>query len=138
IYWDAMLFIYWLEDNPQFAKRVDRIHTRMKERGDALITSTFTLGEVLTGPYRVGAFTQADEADRWMRNLVSDMVPFTAETADLIERFWSMCAIPAADAIHLACAAQSGTDLFLTNDRALIGKVVPGIHFIASLEAPLL
>jgi hypothetical protein len=23
VYWDTMLFIYWLEENPQFGKRVD-------------------------------------------------------------------------------------------------------------------
>jgi predicted nucleic acid-binding protein len=45
--------------------------------------------------------------------------------------------LPPADAIHLASAAQAGTDLFLTNDKRLIGKVIPGIHFIASIDAQL-
>ena len=39
IYWDSMLFIYWLDDNPVFAKRIASIHTRMLERKDELITS---------------------------------------------------------------------------------------------------
>ncbi len=39
-----------------------------------------------------------------------------------------------ADAMHLAAAAQAGTDLFLTNDNRLVGKFVPGIQFIASLH----
>ena len=43
-----------------------------------------------------------------------------------------------ANAIHLACAAQAGTDLFLTNDKRLVGKIVPGIQFIASLDTQLL
>ena len=55
IYWDTMLFIYWLENNPKFAKRVGAIRTRMEERGDRLITGAFTFGEVMAGPYRVGA-----------------------------------------------------------------------------------
>ena len=42
IYWDTMLFIYWLENNPQFAKRVGAIRTRMEERGHQLITAAFT------------------------------------------------------------------------------------------------
>jgi len=49
-----------------------------------------------------------------------------------------MLGLPPADAIHLASAAQAGTDLFLTNDKNLIGKVVPGIQFIASLDTQLL
>ncbi|PYT67867.1 MAG: hypothetical protein DMG39_22705 [Acidobacteria bacterium] len=39
-----------------------------------------------------------------------------------------------ADAIHLALAAQAGVDLFLTYDKRLLGKFVPGIQFVASLD----
>ena len=38
------------------------------------------------------------------------------------------------DAIQLACAAAVGMDLFITNDQRLSRKVVPGIHFITSLD----
>src|SRR5437868_13101046 len=51
IYWDTMLFIYWLEDHPQFAKRVGEIRSRMNERGDQLVTAAFTFGEILAGVY---------------------------------------------------------------------------------------
>ncbi len=44
-----MLFIYWLENNPQYAERVGAIRTRMEECGDQLITGAFTFGEVLAG-----------------------------------------------------------------------------------------
>jgi len=36
------------------------------------------------------------------------------------------------------CSTQAGTDLFLTNDKRLVGKIVPGIQFIAALDTPLL
>jgi hypothetical protein len=39
-----MLFIYWLEENPQFGKRVDAIWSRMQERDDQLITGALALG----------------------------------------------------------------------------------------------
>jgi predicted nucleic acid-binding protein len=133
-----MLFIYWLENNPQYAKRVGAIRARMEERGDQLITSTFTFGEVLAGPYRIGAVKVADEAKRLLRSVVSEVVPFTIETSDHYARIRGMLGLPPADAIHLACAAQAGTDLFVTNDKNLIGKIVPGIHFIASLDTQLL
>ena len=42
------------------------------------------------------------------------------------------------DAIHLACAAESGTDLFLTNDRRLHRLAIPGIQFIAGIDSGLL
>jgi predicted nucleic acid-binding protein len=138
IYWDTMLFIYWLENNPQFSKRVGAIRSRMEERGDQLITGAFTLGEVLAGPYRIGAVKVADETKRLLQSAVSEIVPFTLETADHYARIRGTLRLPPADAIHLASAAQAGTDLFLTNDRNLVGKVVPGIQFIASLDTPLL
>jgi uncharacterized protein len=138
IYWDTMLFIYWLENNPQFARRVGAIRTRMEQRGDQLITGAFTFGEVLAGPYRIGALKAADEAKRLLKNAVSEIVPFTVETADHYARIRGRLGVPPADAIHLASAAQAGTDLFLTNDKNLIGKVIPGIQFIASIDMQLL
>jgi len=42
-----------------------------------------------------------------------------------------------ADAIHLACAAQAGVDVFLTNDQGLARQIVPGIQFIAGLDCNL-
>ncbi len=137
IYWDTMLFIYWMEDNPQFAKRVDAIYSRMQERQDQLITGAFTFGEVLAGAYRKGAVQAADESKRLLQNVVSEIVPFTMETADRYARIRGSMGLPSADAIHLACAAQAGTDLFLTNDKRLLGKFVPGIQFIAPLDTQL-
>jgi len=138
IYWDSMLFIYWLEDSPQFAKRVAAIHARMQERNDELITSAFTLGEVLAGAYRKGAAARADKVRDQLLSLLSEVLPFTAETADQYARIRGIPGIASPDAIHLACAAQAGTDLFLTNDSSIIGKVIPGIQFIAGIDTSVL
>jgi predicted nucleic acid-binding protein len=137
IYWDSMLFVYWLEDNPQFANKVGEIHTRMKERGDELITSAFTFGEVLAGVYRTGAVRAADDSRRLLQRVISEVVPFTLETSEHYARIRGIQGIAPADSIHLACAAQARTDLFLTNDKRLAGKFVPGIQFIATLETQL-
>jgi len=134
IYWDTMLFIYWLEDNPQFAKRVDAIRSRMQERNDQLLTGALTFGEVLAGVYRKGEAALAGETKRLLQSVVSEVVPFTVETADRYGQIRGSLGLPAADAIHLASAAQAGTDLFLTHDKRLVGKFVPGVQFIASLD----
>jgi uncharacterized protein len=135
IYWDTMLFIYWLEDNPQFAKRVGVIRARMEERRDELITSSFTLGEILAGVYRKGADKLAEETRGLLESEIAEVIPFTDGTADHFAQIRGKLGVPSADAIHLACAAQARTDLFLTNDRNLLGKFVPGIQFIASLDS---
>jgi predicted nucleic acid-binding protein len=138
VYWDSMLFIYWLEDHPDFAERVEMIHSRMKQRQDRLITGAFTFGEVLAGTYRKRTPEIANEFRRLLRAIVAEVVPFTLETADHYSRIRGTLNITPADAIHLATAAQAGTDLFLTNDKSLVGKIIPGIQFIASLDTPLL
>ena len=138
IYWDTMLFIYWLEDHPDYARRVDEIRSRMEERHDQLITGAFAFGEVLAGAYRKGTAQLADDTRRLLRNTVAEVVPFTLDTADRYARIRGTPGITPADAIHLASAAQAGTDLFLTNDKRLVGKIVPGIQFIASLDTQLL
>jgi len=134
IYWDTMLFIYWLEDNPQFAKRVDAIRSRMQQRNDQLLTGALTFGEVLAGVYRKGGAALAGETKRLLQSVVAEVVPFTVEAADRCGQIRGSLGLPAADAIHLASAAQAGTDLFLTNDKRLLGKFVPGVQFIASLD----
>ena len=49
VYWDTMLFIYWLEAHPKHGSQVQRVHRQMSQRGDELCTSVFTMGEILTG-----------------------------------------------------------------------------------------
>jgi len=138
IYWDSMLFIYWLDDNPHFAKRVASIHARMRERSDELITSAVTVGEVLAGVYRKGPASRAEEVRGALLSLVSEIAPFTVETADRYARLRGSTNISSPDAIHLACAASAGTDLFLTNNKNLIGRIVPGIQFIAGIDSNVL
>ncbi len=139
IYWDTILFIYWLEGNPQFGNRVDAIWSRMQERNDQLITGALAFGEVLAGAYKLRADKERiQEVRAALEVAVSAVIPFTAETADVYGRIRGTLGIPAADAIHLACAATANTDLFLTNDKNLLGRVIPGIQFIAGLETDII
>ena len=50
IFWDSNLFIYLLEDHPEFSQAVADLRRKMLERGDQLLTSALTLGEVLVKP----------------------------------------------------------------------------------------
>lgn len=139
IYWDSMLFIYWVEGNPQFGKKVDAIWSRMQERNDQLITAALTFGEVLAGAYRRGANQERVQKVRAELEIaVSNVIPFTSENADLFGRIRGSLRVSSADAIHLACAASAGTDLFLTNDKNLVGRVIPGIQFIAGVDSNIL
>jgi predicted nucleic acid-binding protein len=138
IYWDSMLFIYWLDNNPIFAKRVASIYSRMEQRRDTLITSAVTFGEVLAGAYRKAPLSTGEDVRTTLLSVVSEVIPFTLETADAYARIRGSTNVASPDAIHLACAAVADTDLFLTNDRRLVGRAVPGIQFIAGLDSNIL
>jgi predicted nucleic acid-binding protein len=50
IFWDTNLFVYLFEENPEFSRAVADLKRRMVERGDDLVTSAMTLGEVQVKP----------------------------------------------------------------------------------------
>ena len=137
IYWDTMLFVYWLEDHPEHAGRVEEVYARMVKRGDTLCTSVFTLGELLTGAYKKGAVESVTRFRELLRPPQVELLPFTVETADRYARIRGRHRVPPADAIHLASAANAKVNLFLTNDRRLRGLLIPGIDFIAGLDVNL-
>jgi predicted nucleic acid-binding protein len=132
-----MLFIYWLEDHPQHADRMNRIHQRMQARGDKLCTSVFTIGEVLTGLYKRDALQIASQIREAFRSPQIELIPLTPETADAYARIRASHRVSPADAIHLASASIPGVDLFLTNDHRLQPLAIPGIHFIAGMDVSL-
>lgn len=138
IYWDTMLFAYWLENNAQYAQRVRNIHNRMEQRSDRLCTSIFTVGELLVGPRK----TKDAEMERALREYFHtsavEVLPFDAGTTEIYAGIRAEHNVSPADAIHLASAAQARADLFLTNDRRLCRLNIPGIHFIAGLDTNLL
>ena len=54
VFWDTNLFIYLFEDYGDLSRRVTEIRVRMLTRGDDLLTSALTLGEVLVKPIEAG------------------------------------------------------------------------------------
>jgi len=59
-------------------------------------------------------------------------------TAEIFAEIQGRLSVSAADAVHLACAAEARVDLFVTHDKRLAGKVVPGIQFVMPLSADIL
>ena len=137
IYFDTMLFVYLIEDNPQYKPRVKSILGSIHHRRDTLCTSVFTVGEILTGAYKRAANDLATQIKEALRPPEVELLPFSLETSERYARIRAENRVSPADAIHLASAAQAGVNLFLTNDRSLPKLVVPGIDFIAGLDVNL-
>jgi len=137
IFWDTNIFIYLFEDFGRLSKAAAGLRTRMLERGDQLLTSALTLGEILVKPLEAGDLDLCAKYEQAI-GTTSLMIPFDAKAARTYAVLRCDRALRAPDAIQLACAAAAGTDLFVTNDSRLQGKQVAGVHFIVPLEqAPL-
>jgi predicted nucleic acid-binding protein len=134
IYWDAMIFIYLVEDHPKFAPAVTRIYERMKKRQDTLYTSALTLGEALIGPIKGRDAGLASKMRTAFRGDEVSMLPFLPSTAEIYANIRVNFPVKSPDAIHLATAAEAKVDLFLANDRHLHQLTIPGISFIAGLD----
>jgi predicted nucleic acid-binding protein len=133
IFFDTNIFIYLFEDYEPFSSMVDGCWRRMILRGDKLITSAMTLGELLVKPTKLGAASLIEQYDRTIRSR-AQLVNFDASVAWRYASLRATHTLHNADAIQLACAAHYGVDLFITNDKRLHSLNVPGIGFIAPLE----
>ena len=131
VFWDTNLFVYLLEGGA-FGVRVKQVRSRMLDRGDQLLTSALTLGELLVRPREDGEAAARDH-ERVMRQIAT-ILPFDAPCAPTYAAIRADRNIKAPDAIQLACAATAGVDLFITNDDRLSRTHVPGVKFITSLE----
>jgi len=133
IFWDTNLFVYLWENYGALTKKTEYLRARMLARGDELLTSTLTLGEVLVKPRREGKF---DLCRKYEAILAASalLLPLDLAAARVYAELRCDPALKAPDAIQLACAASASVDLFVTNDRRLQGKQVPGIQFIVALD----
>ena len=128
---DTNLFVYLFQSGT-LAARVKQVRSRMPDRGDQLLTSALTLGELLVKRREKGEVAVRDH-EATIRQIAT-ILPFAAACAPRYAAIRADRSIKAPDAIQLACAATSGVDLFITNDDRLSRKHVPDVKFITSLE----
>lgn len=137
VFWDTNLFIYLFERSQEFSEKTITLRKRMLERGDELLTSSLTLGEVQVLPLKVG---EVETAQRYRQAILqtSKVIPFDDEAADFYAQIREKTTVRGPDAIQLACAAAVGVEVFITNDMNLYRLCIPRIHFITSIDrAPL-
>jgi predicted nucleic acid-binding protein len=133
VFFDTNVFIYMFEGLEPNRSRVLAIRKRMLDRGDRLVTSAMTLGEVLVKPTKLGQTSLIEQYDQAIRS-AAQVVSFDTQIAWRYASLRATHNIRNADAIQLACAAHLGVDLFITNDVHLQNLNVPGIGFIATLD----
>jgi predicted nucleic acid-binding protein len=135
---DTNILLYFFEDTGPRGARAAQILSALSARGDFLIVSTLALGELLVKPLKVGDHVLANLYRTFVRGPEVRFLDFDEAASELFARIRQDRQIKPPDAILLATAGCEGCDLFITNDDRLVGKIVPGIKFIVSMDrAPL-
>jgi predicted nucleic acid-binding protein len=132
IFWDSNLFIYF-EGSDARSAATKQLRQNMLDRGDQLFTSTLTVGEILVKPAAKGDHARCRLYEEALGK-TSIILPFDLKTARRYATIRGTASIKGPDAIQLACAAEAGIDLFVTNDNHLKGRRVDGIQFIVGLD----
>ena len=133
VFWDTNLYIYLFEDYGKLSALTVTLRSKILQRGDQLLTSTLTLGEVLVKPTEHGNIDLCRKYEQAI-SATSILIPFDVEAAKRYAMLRCDRSLRAPDAIQLACAASARVDLFITNDERLHGKEIAGIQFIVPLD----
>jgi predicted nucleic acid-binding protein len=133
VFWDTNVFIYFLEAQDKLGPVARALRETMLKRGDQLITSAMTFGEILVKPRQQGDAALCLKYEGALQ-ATSKIVPFDVEAARHYSELRSHRGLKAPDAIQLSCAAAAKVDLFITNDNRLQSLHVPGIQFIVPID----
>jgi predicted nucleic acid-binding protein len=126
---DTMIFIYAFEENPVYLSSL-RPFFQAVERGEIeATTSTITLVECLVRPYRKKDMILAARYMVLFRNFPHlSVLPLTDEIAERAAFLRAFHNLKTPDAIQLATALLSDSQVFLTNDEEI--PQVKGIQLL--------
>lgn len=120
LFLDTAPVIYFVEQNPAYADRVNDIFDRIDAGTLTAVTSPITLAECLVGAIRHGpAHLVTDFTDLITVGVNVTFGPIDAAVAQEAARQRAIHNLTLTDALQVAVALAAGSDAFLTNDLAL-------------------
>lgn len=126
---DTAIFIYFIEEQPQFLPLIEPLFKAVDEGRQKIITSALTLLEVLVVPYRSGNRLLADRYEALLtRSRGVRVVDLTRELLRGAAQLRAVTSVKTPDAIQLVAALTAGCTTFLTNDRRL--PLIPGLRIV--------
>src|SRR5215831_7554313 len=115
---DTPIFIYLIEEHPQFLPLIRPLLSEADEGKRELFTSALTLLEVLVVPYRAGNRLLAERYEALLtRSRGIRLVDFTRDQLRAAAQLRAATGARTPHALQLAAAISSGCTTLLTNDR---------------------
>jgi len=120
LYIEPAPFIYYIEENPTFIKRIDAVMDYIQNNSLSVVTSVLTLTEVLIHPLRKKQSKIAQEYREILTNSQNILLtPVNNNIAEKAADLRAQYSIRTPDALHIATAIESVSDAVLTNDSQL-------------------
>ncbi|MBL8121685.1 type II toxin-antitoxin system VapC family toxin [Candidatus Saccharibacteria bacterium] len=125
---DANIFIYWLDNNPEFSDQATAILYRAEQGEITVCASEMVVMEVLSSPLLSDTDAEAGHAKLMALGVCFEsMSRSVLLKAAKIRRTYKLGAM---DSMHVASAMLAGCTHFVTNDRQVLSKRVPGIEIV--------
>lgn len=116
---DSCIFIYELEANPRYVALARHVFAWIEKPGHAAVTSTVTMTEVLTLPYRAANEANVDAYFALVSAYPNlEWIAPDLQVARLAAQFRARYRLRTPDALQAATALRSGVRGFLSNDKA--------------------
>jgi predicted nucleic acid-binding protein len=126
---DTSIFIYFIEEAPQFLPALAPLFQNADEGIRDLIASAVTLLEVLVVPYRAGNRALAERYEALLtRSRGVRLIDLTRDQLRRAAQLRAESGIKTPDALQVVAAQSAGCAAFITNDRRL--PAVPGLRVI--------
>ena len=126
---DTVIFIYFIEEHPQFLRVIEPLFREVDEGRLELITSALTLLEVLVVPYRTGDHLLAGRYESILtRSRGVRIADISRDHLRAAAQLRAKTGVKTPDSLQLVAALSAGCTAFLTNDREL--PTVPGLRIL--------
>jgi predicted nucleic acid-binding protein len=124
---DTAIFIYLIEEHPQFLPDILPLFRQADEGKRQLVTSALTLLEVLVVPYRAGNRVLAEKYEALLtRSRGIHVVDVSRDQLRAAAQLRAARRVKTPDALQLVAAISRGCAVFVTNDRRL--PTIPGLR----------
>jgi uncharacterized protein len=126
---DTAVFIYFIEEHPDFLPLVAPLFEQTARGERELVTSGVTLLEVLVVPYRAGNLTLAEQYEALLtRSRGLHLVDVDGTQLRAAAQLRAAYRVRTPDALQLAAALSHRCASFVTNDRDL--PAVQGLRIV--------
>ncbi len=126
---DTAIFIYFIEEHPQFLPLVEPLFKEVDKGRRELITSALTLLEVLVVPYRSGDHLLANRYEALLtQSRGVQIAEISRDHLRAAARLRAATGVKTPDSLQLVTAIAAGCAVFLTNDRDL--PTISGIRVL--------